>query len=183
MSVYVPKPAFCCNLCLDECASNDPVKNSTVITVGIGGCRVAKEPCVIKTTLGSCIGVTLFDKINKIGGLIHIMLPDSSKSKGRITKFADTGIPNLINCMINEHYSQRSALSAKIFGGAKMFNVFSKALDIGTNNTNAVLNVLKQQGIKVEGGKTGGTQGTQIIFRVSDGKILFKTIGGIEEIY
>lgn len=180
---YKPNSSSCCKLCLDECSEKNFDKDKYVITVGIGGCRIAKMPCILKTTLGSCIGVALYDKSKKLGGLIHIMLPDSSKSNGRLTKFADTGIPNLINCMVNEHQSQRSSLVVRIFGGAKMFNVFSKALDIGANNTTACINVLKQEGIKIGGGKTGGTKGTQIAFRTSDGKIIYKTIGGKEEVY
>lgn len=182
MPVYVPKTSSSyCNLCLDECANANLEKDKTVITVGIGGCRIAKDSCIIKTTLGSCIGITLYDSSKRIGGLIHIMLPSSSKSNGRLTKFADSGIPNLINCLISQHGALRSSMVAKIFGGARMFNVFSKTLDIGSNNTAATVNVLKQQRIRIESGKTGGTKGSQITFDVSNGKVLYKVIGGIPE--
>ncbi|MGR3317273.1 MAG: chemotaxis protein CheD [Candidatus Anammoxibacter sp.] len=183
MPGYKPKQSACCKLCLGECSERNVVIENDIITIGIGGCRVANALCVLRTTLGSCVGVTLYDKLTKTGGMIHIMLPDSSRSKGRLTRFADTGIPNLVNCMINTHSSSRSSLIAKMFGGAKMFNVFSKELDIGNNNVEACVNALKLQGVKVEGGVTGGTKGTQIKFCVSDGKVIFKTIGGKEEVY
>lgn len=183
MPGYKPKSSSCCKLCLDDCSDHNPAMDKDVITVGIGGCRVAKPPCILKTTLGSCVGVALYDKSKQLGGLIHIMLPDSSKLNGRLTKFADTGVANLINCMVNEHQSSRSLLVARIFGGAKMFNIFSKVLDIGTNNIDACINALHYERIKIEGGKTGGTQGTQIVFRTNDGKIIFRTIGGKEEVY
>ena len=184
MPGYKPKPLSCCKLGLDECSErNALIDDGDVITLGIGGCRITNTHGVLRTTLGSCVGVTLYDKFTKTGGMIHVMLPDSSRSKGRLTRFADTGIPNLVNCMINEHSSSRSLLTAKIFGGAKMFNVFSKALDVGNNNIEACVNTLKQQGIKIECGITGGTKGTQIKFHVNDGKVVFKTIGGKEEVY
>lgn len=156
-------------------------KDNGVLIIGIGGCRVAKAPYVLKTTLGSCIGVALYDKTKKIGGLIHIMLPKCSKPSMRLTKFADTGIPNLINCMVKEHLINPSTLTARIFGGARMFNIYSNALDIGKNNETFAINILKGQGIKIMQGKTGGTEGSQITFYMEDGRIIYKTIGGKEE--
>ncbi len=183
MPVYIPKTASRCNLCLDDCHSGGMGSGQDIITVGIGGCSVAKAPSVLRTTLGSCIGITLYDRTNKIGGLIHVMLPDNSKSKGRLTKFANSGIPNLVKCMVYEHAASRASLVAKIFGGARMFNVYSKALDIGNNNVVATLNALKLCGIRVENGKTGGTKGSQIAFHTNDGRITYKTIGGPPEVF
>lgn len=181
MPVYIPKHSSHCRLCLEDCKNPHVEKDSSTLTVGIGGCRIAKIPCVLKTTLGSCIGVTLYDQTKRLGGMIHIMLPRKTSNNGRLTKFADTGIPNLIDCMINQHGSSRSSLIAKIFGGARMFNVFSKALDIGSNNIEATVNILRQQRIRLESNKTGGTKGSQIIFYTSNGRVTYRTIGGKSE--
>ncbi len=180
MPAYIPKPSDYCSLCLGECKET---ANNSSVTIGIGGCRVAKAPCLMKTTLGSCVGITLYAPAKQIGGLIHVMLPNRTRSEGSISKFANTGIPNLINCLINQHGIVRSSLIAKIFGGAKMFNVYSKALDIGNNNINTTLAILKQQGINIRPGKTGGTKGSQILFDTSNGQVMYKTIGGQSEIF
>ena len=66
-----------------------------VIKVGMADLNICKAPDTITTLgLGSCIGIALLDPVTKIGGLAHIMLPDSTKMKNNsnIAKFADTGI-------------------------------------------------------------------------------------------
>jgi len=180
MLTETKKKTFDCYLCRDEIKKQ---KVNNVITVGIGGCRVGNAPQGLKTILGSCVAITLYDDSQKLGGLIHVMLPDGSRSRGCLTKFANTGIPNLVNCFIYRFGSQRSRLVAKLFGGARMFNVNSKVLDIGTNNINASLRCLREQGIRIESSKTGGSKGSHVIFYTINGKVIYKTIGGKEEVY
>ncbi len=52
-----------------------PLNNKNIVTVGVGDLKIANSPKIIKTSLGSCMGVVLYDSINKIGGLLHLMLP------------------------------------------------------------------------------------------------------------
>ena len=73
-----------------------------VIKVGMADLNICKAPDTITTLgLGSCIGIALLDPVTKIGGLAHIMLPDSTKMKNNsnIAKFADTGIVELVRRM------------------------------------------------------------------------------------
>ena len=69
---------------------------SNVVRVGMAEYKIAKSPAVLVTLgLGSCVGVALHDSINKIGGLAHVMLPDSSLSNKEYFnpgKFANTAI-------------------------------------------------------------------------------------------
>ncbi len=51
------------------------IDSENIVTVGVGDLKIAKSPKIIKTSLGSCMGVVLYDSINKIGGLLHLMLP------------------------------------------------------------------------------------------------------------
>ena len=74
-----------------------------VIKVGMADLKIAKAPDSLTTLgLGSCIGLTLYDPVAKIGGLVHYMLPDSTKLKNNtnIAKFGDTGIKELHRLMI-----------------------------------------------------------------------------------
>ena len=124
---------------------------SEVIKVGMADLNICKEPDVITTLgLGSCIGIALFDPITKIGGLAHIMLPDSTKMKNNsnIAKFADTGIEELVRRMIEAGVS-KSRLVAKIAGGARMFEVsgLSEVGNIGERNAEASREKLKELGI------------------------------------
>ena len=90
-------------------------KDATVVR--IAEIVASKAPARLRTVLGSCIGVALYDRRAGIGGLAHVMLPDSRGEVKMPGKFADTAIPALV-----EKLTQAGAgkLSAKIAGGANM---------------------------------------------------------------
>ena len=76
---------------------------SQSIVIGISDYKLAKGPEILVTyALGSCVGVCLYDKVSKVGGLSHIMLPDSTqiRNNSNIAKFADTGIEELVRIMV-----------------------------------------------------------------------------------
>ena len=98
---------------------------ASTIKVSMADLKVAKAPDSLTTLgLGSCIGLTLYDPVSKIGGLVHYMLPDSTKLRNNtnIAKFGDTGIRELYNQMISNGANPRRMV-AKIAGGAKMFEM------------------------------------------------------------
>lgn len=157
------------------------------IRVGIGDLKVAKSPDKIITVgLGSCVGITIYDKINKIGGLAHIMLPDSSEFRvvNNPMKFADLAIPLLVDTVVKLG-AKRNYLKAKIAGGASMFNFSDKNLmmDIGNRNSMAVKNILKSMRIDIISEDLGGNKGRTITFDTNSGMLSVKTVGlGIKEI-
>lgn len=119
---------------------------SNVIRVGMADLNICKAPDVIMTIgLGSCIGLTLYDPVTKIGGMVHYMLPDSTatENNGNIAKFADTGIEELLK-QVTRAGASRSRLVAKIAGGAKMFGVaqLSNIGSIGDRNAQAAKQML-----------------------------------------
>ena len=74
-----------------------------VIKVGMADLNICKSPDMITTLgLGSCVGITLYDPVTKIGGLAHVMLPDSTqiRNNSNIAKFADTGIDELLRRVV-----------------------------------------------------------------------------------
>lgn len=137
-----------------------------VIRVGIADMNVCKAPDKITTIgLGSCIGVVLYDEGQKIAGLVHIMLPDSTKIKHNqnALKFADTGIVALIN-RLDMMGVKKSSLKAKIAGGAKMFASSGELGSIGEKNIIAVRKTLKELGIKIKSEDVGLNYGRTVIF-------------------
>lgn len=155
--------------------------------VGIADLNVAKSPGEIITVgLGSCIGIALYDRINKIGGLLHIMLPDSNQFKNisNPLKFADLGIPIMIDNMKEKGANIRN-LKAKISGGASMFNFSDKSMimDIGKRNIQAVKKNLNELSIPILAEEVGGKKGRTMILDTSSGIVQIKTVGiGIKEI-
>ena len=136
------------------------------LRVGISDYKIAEQPqSLITVGLGSCVGIALYDPKTKIGGLSHIMLPDSTafREVNKIEKFADLAIPQMVS-EINKR-TNNNPLVAKIAGGASMFE-FSKDLphgSIGDRNVLAVEEVLKQLGIPLLANHTGGKMGRTMI--------------------
>ena len=125
---------------------------SELIKVGMADLKVCKAPEGLTTLgLGSCVGICVWDVASGVGGLAHIMLPDSSKLKNNsnIYKFADTAIDELIR-QLTEAGANRYRLKAKIAGGVQMFAFQSQheAMRIGLANVEAVKEKLKKEGIE-----------------------------------
>lgn len=153
------------------------------INVGIGELCVNKAPVVLETRgLGSCVGVTFYDKKNKIGALAHVMLPNvnvlNNEGDDTNTKFryADYALPYIIDKM-NHMGSCKSDIVAKIIGGASMFRRKSNTLNIGNKNIESVRNILKKNNIKIEAEEIGGETGRTIIFDLNSGIVLIKIYG------
>jgi chemotaxis protein CheD len=154
------------------------IDSENIVTVGVGDLKIAKSPKIIKTSLGSCMGVVLYDSINKIGGLLHLMLPKRNDRDGKLSKYADTGISLLVDLMAKKANSNRKTLTAKIFGGAKMFNVNSALFDIGKSNAAETKRILKEMNIRIVATKTGGTKGLQISLDTKTGTVRCRIFGG-----
>ncbi len=147
---------------------------SQSIVIGISDYKLAKGPEVLVTyALGSCVGVCLYDKVSKVGGLSHIMLPDStsfsSKDFNR-KKFADTAIVDLVDEMKRAGVGN-NRIVAKIAGGAQMFEVQpgSKLGAIGERNIFCVKQVLSQLRIPILAEDTGLNFGRTQYFDLNTG--------------
>ena len=158
------------------------------IKVGIADAAIATSPDrLITIGLGSCIGIAFYDDMVRVGGLLHIMLPDSTQF-AKVTnplKFADLGIPKVI-----EDLKRRGAnvnrLTAKISGGASMFNFSDKSMimDIGNRNSIAVKSTLSKLNIKLIGEDVGGSKGRTMILNTINGTVQIRTVGiGIKELW
>lgn len=143
--------------------------------IGIAEIKIAKCPDKLRTVLGSCVGVAIFDRVSKVGGLAHVMLPDSSIGKGDKGKFADTAVDALIEDVASAGGDPRR-LTAKISGGASMFG---KTVDkgIGERNIQAVKERLKKHMIRLAAEDVGGTKGRRMILDPASGEVTVQIIG------
>lgn len=154
---------------------------SEMIRVGMADLNVCNAPNAITTLgLGSCVGIILYDPVKKIAGLVHIMLPDSTKVKmnENKAKFADTGIDLLLEKLIASGASRRNLL-AKIAGGAQMFAFRSNndMLRIGERNVEASKEKLRQLGIRIVAEDTGRDYGRTIEFYPETSDLVVKAVG------
>ena len=149
---------------------------SDTVVIRIGEYAVVEGDTPISTIgLGSCVGIVLYDKIRKISGMSHIMLPEINDRDDRIGKYADTAIPALIDEMIKKG-ADKHRLRAKIAGGANIFTFEDDHLQIGKRNIEAVKNTLKQHNIPIEAEDVGGNRGRTIIFHPDTCKLFIKMV-------
>ncbi|MDD6733952.1 MAG: chemotaxis protein CheD [Lachnospiraceae bacterium] len=156
-----------------------------IIKVGMADLNTCAAPDVLTTLgLGSCVGVALRDPVTRIGGLAHVMLPDSTriKNNSNIYKFADTGIEELVRQLENKGAS-RSRLVAKIAGGAQMFAFQNKSdmVRVGENNVLASKAKLQEMKIPLLAEDTGKDYGRTVIFYPENGDLIIRAVGKPEK--
>lgn len=149
-----------------------------LINVGIADMGIDKAPNTLRTILGSCVGVCIYDPELKVGGLSHIMLPSSKKPTNNIKKYADTAIPHLIDELVKLGGDRRRMI-AKIAGGSTMFRHTENSVmgDIGKNNISSAKEILARLKINIVSEDVGGDYGRTIDFYLETGELKIKTIG------
>lgn len=163
---------------------------SEIIKVGIADLKTCVSPNGVMTLgLGSCVGIAIRDPMNKIGGLVHIMLPDSRAITGgqhNIAKFADSGIEELVR-QLERMGARRTRMVAKIAGGANMFNfqggtAANSVGKVGERNVEASKEKLKQLNIPILAADTGLNYGRTVIFYPETGAYHIRAVGKPEKI-
>lgn len=153
----------------------------TLLRVGISDYAVARAPKSLMTIgLGSCVGVALYHEKEKVGGLAHILLPDSSlfSTVDRKEKFADLAIPMMVEEM--EKWTRNRNFTAKMVGGAHMFSTESpESESIGYKNREAVLSILHKLDIPMVGSHVGGNIGRTMTVNLKSFDVMV-SIGGKE---
>lgn len=160
---------------------------SEIIKVGMADLKVCSSPDGLTTLgLGSCVGIAIRDPLTKIGGLAHIMLPDSTAIRGgqlNIPKFADTGITELVRQM-EMMGAKRSRMVAKLAGGAMMFTFQNKTdlVRVGDRNVEASRQKLAELQIPVLVADTGANYGRTVIFYPETGDYVIRAVGKPEKV-
>ena len=154
---------------------------ANIIKVGMADLNTCVSPDGITTLgLGSCVGIAIRDPLTKIGGLAHVMLPDSTEIKNNLNiyKFADTGIEELVRLLV-EKGASRARLVAKIAGGAQMFAFQNKSdlVRVGERNVQASKKKLAELKIPILAEDTGENFGRTVIFYPETGDYVIRTAG------
>jgi chemotaxis protein CheD len=151
-----------------------------LVAVNMAQLAVSKEPeeVLIALGLGSCIAVCVYDPAEKIAGMIHVVLPSSAIARDNDTpaKFADTGVPKLLETMIKAG-ARRSRLKFVIGGGANVLNggVNNGILDVGQRNIAAVKQALEKAEFSLQAEDVGGNYSRTLRLKVASGEVTLKT--------
>jgi chemotaxis protein CheD len=157
------------------------VPREQIIVVGLGEIQVTRRPSAILTCvgLGSCIAICAYDRIARVGGLAHIVLPTSDgKPAGSLAKYADTGVPILIKRLI-ENGGRVANLVVKLAGGSQMSLAggFSNTFKTGERNLAEVKTALFRENIAVAASDTGGTKGRSVRLYIETGRVTVRSVG------
>ncbi len=147
--------------------------------------KASNDPADLLATysLGSCIGVCLYDSATHTGGLLHYLLPDSSVNPQRAEEnpftYADTGMKTLLEKLISIGI-KKNQISVKIAGGAKRLKVTAKEFDIGKRNYLAIRKILWKNGMFIDAEDIGGFAPRNVYMNIADGAVTIRS-NGIEK--
>ena len=167
-----------------SCCSRD--LNKPRVVVGISELAVSDNPqeLLITYSLGSCLGVSVYDPVNGIGGLIHCMLPlssiDKEKAKTVPAMFVDTGIPHLFTKLFNLGSKKRD-LVVKAAGCAQILDPQGH-FKIGERNFTLLRKVLWKNEILLKAHDTGGGVSRTVSLDVASGKTVIRSGGQNREL-
>lgn len=130
-------------------------------------------------SLGSCLGVVIYDPVTKVGGLLHLMLPDSSINPGKgITNpfmFVDTGVPQLFHAVYSMG-GEKSRLIVRVAGGAQFLDE-KRVFNIGERNFVALEAILARNGVKITSTEVGGRVSRTIRLNLGTGLLTVQVPG------
>lgn len=153
--------------------SNNPADGLSE-SLKIGQIAVLIGDGQLRTLLGSCAGLALYCTRRPIGGLAHILLPDSGGRSHLPGKYVDTAVPELIRRV---RAAGGRELRAKIAGGANVLNQSSLST-IGDQVISCLEKCLADEKIPVAGSHCGGTRGRRMLFWPGSGKVRIEWVGG-----
>ena len=152
------------------------------LVVGVADMKTSNNPedTLITYSLGSCLGICIYDPQTRVGGLLHLMLPESKidKAKAGVNPymFADTGIPLLFKSVYKiggakERLIVKLAGASQILDSAGVFN-------IGKRNYLIARKLLWKNRVLIENEDVGGSIHRTLKMDLATGQATIKITGG-----
>jgi chemotaxis protein CheD len=161
-------------------------------TVGLGELKASNQKAQVFTVanIGTGLAVVIFDPQRKVGGVAHIVLPESSIASpvsvpgapNLLAKFADQAIPKLLEVFAQQGGNPKGSI-IRMAGGAQLFNFgggSGNILNVGARNVAAVQAAFGEAGMTIEKSDTGGNKSRMLRFILATGQVFVKPIGGHE---
>jgi chemotaxis protein CheD len=157
------------------------------VIVGVSDMKVSNDPeaVLITYSLGSCIGVTIYDAVAKVGGLLHYLLPESKLSPEKAVKnpymFADTGIPALFKAAY-ELGAKKQRMRVIVAGGSQVMDQ-AGFFNIGKRNDIAVRKMFHKNNVLIDHRDVGGNVNRTVKLELKTGDAWIKVSGqGVKKI-
>jgi chemotaxis receptor (MCP) glutamine deamidase CheD len=146
------------------------------VTIHIGDVYASTSPCLVRTILGSCISVCLYDAHARVGGMNHFLLPAAGGDAGLPTRYGVHAMEVLINALMRRG-AERARLRAKVFGGASVLALSRAVPNVAEENTRFVNRFLATEGIAVTSRCLGGSRPLQVRFETHTGRAYVRAVG------
>jgi chemotaxis protein CheD len=156
--------------------------STSVIAVGLGDLFVSKAEDLVAYSLGSCVGICLWDPVARVAAMAHVVLPTAPAGPVALPgKFGDTAVPAML-AALSRAGAQKTRLQCKIAGGAAVLAIGGGGSlpKIGDRNVEAVKAALAQVNLRILGEQTGGNQGRTVRLEPPSGRVLVRTVRGSE---
>jgi len=154
------------------------------LIVGVSDMKVSDDPnaTLITYSLGSCIGVVIYDPVAKAGGMLHYMLPESNldaeKAKKNPFMFADTGIPSLFKATY-ELGAKKQRMKVAVMGGSQVLDQ-KGFFNIGKRNHTALRKLFFKNNVITSYEDVGGNVNRTVRLEMNTGDIYNKVSGNGE---
>ena len=155
------------------------------VVIGVADCCVTCQSSDVLVTyaLGSCIAVSIYDPVARVGGLLHFMLPEAPADAAQTGKnpymFADSGIP----MMFYEAYdkgAQKGRVRVRVAGGAQIMDE-QGVFNIGKRNCLAMRKIFWKAGVMVQAEETGGKLPRTMRLEIASGRVFLRSPDGSAE--
>jgi chemotaxis protein CheD len=156
--------------------------STSVIAVGLGDLFVSRAEDLVAYSLGSCVGICLWDPSAKVAAMAHVVLPTAPAGPVALPgKFGDTAVPAMLEALMRAG-AQKFRLQCKIAGGAAVLAIGGGGSlpKIGDRNVEAVKAALAKANLRILGEQTGGNQGRTVRLEPPSGRVLVRTVRGTE---
>ena len=156
--------------------------------VGVADMKISASSgdVIVTHALGSCLGIAIYDPKAKVGGMLHVMLPqskiDPQKAAENPYMFIDTGIPKLFtDCYAKG--ADRKRLIIKVAGGASFRDVDTDIFAIGKRNYIMLRKLLWKNGFMISSEDIGGTISRTMFLDISTGRTWLRSSAARSGIY
>lgn len=155
--------------------------------VGVADMAVSSQAgdVIVTHALGSCLGITARDRTACVGGMLHVMMPQSGmspeKAKANPYMFVDTGVPAFFSRLYDAG-AAKSRLKVVVAGGASVQNVGSDRFAIGKRNFIFLKKLFWKNDILMDAEDVGGSHARTMYLDIGSGRVWLSTRGVTTEL-
>lgn len=145
------------------------------VYLAAGELGVYRRSLYVKTVLGSCVALCLWDGAARVAGINHFLLPTAPRAELDDLRFGSVSCSRLLERMRQAGAELRRLRVALIGGGSPTGGASDES--VGAANARAALRVLNRHGLVVHRQETGGSYGRKLLFNTGTGALAVHLLG------